>query len=73
MPSVAEYQKKYDEICEIREATKKDFSMSNADKRKIAREYSIARQELKAASKAATSTAAQKQTTESTPKSIDQT
>ena len=32
MPTVAEYQQKYDEISAIRQAAKSDFSMSNAKK-----------------------------------------
>ena len=59
MPSIADYQKKYDEISEIRQAAKKDFSMSNAEKRRIAQEYEAARKELRAASKAAMTAAAQ--------------
>lgn len=59
MPSVADYQKKYDEISEIRQAAKKDFSMSNAEKRKIAEEYKAVGDELRAASKAAMASAAQ--------------
>ncbi|CAI4215784.1 unnamed protein product [Parascedosporium putredinis] len=43
MPSVAEYQQKYDEISEICKAAKNDFSMSNAEKRRIATEYEAAR------------------------------
>ncbi|KAM3426035.1 hypothetical protein NHJ13734_009712 [Beauveria thailandica] len=53
MPSVAEYQQKYDEISEIRQAAKKDFSMSNAKKREIAEQYKAAANDLRAASRAA--------------------
>ena len=59
MPSVAEHQKKFDEISEIRQAAKKDFSLSNAKKREIAEEYAAARHELRAASKAAMASASQ--------------
>ncbi|KAM3514257.1 hypothetical protein MY11210_002146 [Beauveria gryllotalpidicola] len=37
--------KLYDEISEIRQAAKKDFSMSNAKKREIAEQYTAAREE----------------------------
>ncbi|EJP66483.1 protein kinase domain protein [Beauveria bassiana ARSEF 2860] len=53
MLSVAEYQSKYDEISEIRLAAKKDFSMSNAKKREISQQFKAARDDLRAASKAA--------------------
>ncbi len=41
MPSVAEYQKKYNEISEIQQATKIDYSISNAKKRQRAEEYTV--------------------------------
>jgi hypothetical protein len=63
MPSIAEYQQKYDEISEIRQAAKKDFSISNAKKREIAEEYKTAANELRAASKAAMSSTAQSSAT----------
>ncbi|KAM3524804.1 hypothetical protein MY4038_007593 [Beauveria bassiana] len=53
MLSVAEYQSIYDEISEIRQAAKKDFSMSNAKKREISEQFKAARDDLRAASKAA--------------------
>lgn len=56
---MAEYQQKYDEISEICKAAKNDFSMSNAEKRRIATEYEAARRDLRAASKEAMSAAAQ--------------
>ncbi|KAM5347338.1 hypothetical protein ACJ41O_010343 [Fusarium nematophilum] len=63
MPTVAEYQEKYDEISKIRQAAKRDFSMSNAEKQRKAEEYKTAREELRAASKAAMAAAAQATTT----------
>lgn len=63
MPSVAEYQGKYDEISKIRQAAKTDYSMSNAEKRRIAKEYRAAAEELRAASEAAMAAAAQAPTT----------
>lgn len=59
MLSVAECQKQFDEISAIRQAAKKDFSMSNAKKREIAEEYSAAAKELRAASATAMASAAQ--------------
>jgi hypothetical protein len=58
MLSVAEYQKKFDEISAIRQAAKNDYSMSNAKKREIAEEYRAAAKELRAASAAAMASAA---------------
>jgi len=63
MSSVAKYQKKYDEISEIRQTAKTDFSMSNAKKRQIAEQYTAAGNELRAASKTAMAAAAQASTT----------
>lgn len=57
MPTVTEYQKMYDDISEIRQAVKSDFSIPNDRKREIARQYAEARKTLKAASKAATAAA----------------
>ncbi|KAF5020973.1 hypothetical protein F66182_6985 [Fusarium sp. NRRL 66182] len=51
--SVADYQTKFDEIAAIREAAKTDLSMSNDQKRQIAREFSAARRDLRVASQAA--------------------
>ncbi|KAK2601560.1 hypothetical protein QQS21_004878 [Conoideocrella luteorostrata] len=59
MLSVTEYQQKYDEISAIRDAAKSDYTLSNARKREIAREYTAARKDLMAASKAAMAAAAQ--------------
>lgn len=58
MLSVADYQKKFDEISEIRQAAKNDYTISNARKREIAEEFSAARKDLHAASAAAMATAA---------------
>lgn len=63
MPSVAEYQQKYDEISEIRQAAKTDFSMSNAKKREIAEQFTAARNDLRAASRAAMASSQQSQPT----------
>ena len=51
--SVADLQKKYDEISAIREAAKNNYSITNHEKREIAKKFERARQELKAASSAA--------------------
>jgi hypothetical protein len=67
MPTVAEYQSKFDEISKIRQAAKRDFFMSNDEKRKIAREYTAIRHELQAASKAAMAAATQTPTTTTHP------
>ncbi|KAJ2971346.1 hypothetical protein NQ176_g7740 [Zarea fungicola] len=63
MPSVAEYQQKYDEISEIRQAAKSDFSISNAGKREIAEQFTAARNDLRAASKAAMASSQRSQPT----------
>ena len=47
--TVADYQAKFDEISAIRQAAKHDWSMSNEQKRQIAREFSAAREDLRAA------------------------
>lgn len=67
MPSVAEYQQKYDEISAIRQAAKSDYSLSNARKREIARAYTAARNDLVAASKAAMAAARAPAATSKTP------
>ncbi|KAF7543398.1 hypothetical protein G7046_g10008 [Stylonectria norvegica] len=51
--SVADYQRKFDEISAIREAAKVDGSISNNEKRQIAEEFNAARCDLRAASQAA--------------------
>lgn len=51
--TVADYQAKFDEISAICEAAKNDWSMSNDEKRQIAREFSAAREDLRAASERA--------------------
>lgn len=53
MLDITEYQRKYDEISEIRQAAKSDWTISNARKREIAEQYKTAFYELRAASKAA--------------------
>ncbi|KAK2592647.1 hypothetical protein QQS21_009646 [Conoideocrella luteorostrata] len=53
MLSVADYQKKYDELLERRQASKSDESMSSTEKQRIADEFAVARKELRAASKVA--------------------
>lgn len=63
MLSVADYQKKYDEISAIRQAAKSDWTISNARKREIAHEYQAAYKELRAASAAAMAAAAQPSST----------
>lgn len=57
--SVADYQKKFDEVSAIREAAKSDWSMSNDRKQQIAEEFDAARRDLRAASRAAMASAAQ--------------
>lgn len=63
MPSVAEYQQKFDEISAIRQAAKNDYSIPNSKRREIAEEYRAAGKELRAASAAAMAAAASKSST----------
>lgn len=59
MSTVTELQSKFDEISEIRQNAKGNFTISTDKKRWIAREYTAAREELRAASKKAMEEAAQ--------------
>lgn len=61
--SVADYQAIFDEISAIRQAAKHDWSMSNEQKRQIAREFSAARENLRTASERAMAAAARSSST----------